>query len=63
MNWFNNSKKFINGVEDVVDDMDPEIGRQAEIVGVIITGYVITSLSYFAVKGGKLVVKAIKNRH
>jgi len=63
MGW----KKEVNEVFDMTDemmkDMDAPSARHLAVTGLAISGYVFASLSYFAYKGTKLAVKAIKNRH
>lgn len=63
MKIINNLKNFSNRVNETADEMPTDAHAQVALVGGVVVVYVATTLTYFGYKGGKLVVKAIKNRH
>jgi len=63
MRIINNFKKFSNRVNETTEDMPVDAHAQVALLGAAVVVYLATSLSYFAYKGTKLAVKAIKNRH
>jgi len=63
MKIINNFKNFSNRVNETADEMPDDAHTQVALVGVGVVIYIATTLTYFGYKGGKLAVKAIKNRH
>jgi len=57
---FNKSMKDWDGV---VNELPEDTESQAMVIGAVVVGYIVTSLTYFSYKGTKLAIKAIKNRH
>lgn len=62
MNWWKAAEKTYTDTAEAVEDMPAPSFRRLAIVGLAVNGYLLGSLSYFAYKGGKAVIKAIENR-
>jgi hypothetical protein len=63
MGWNKETREFFERVDEMTQDMDAPAAKHLTVIGCATAGYIVASLSYFVVKGGKLVVKAIQNRH
>ena len=63
MKIIKNLTNFSNRVNETAEEMPNDEHAQVALVGAAVVVYIAGSLTYFGVKGGKLVVKAIKNRH
>ena len=57
MNWKKMAKEFNQVVDTTMDDVSEETNHAAQVVGVSVVLYVVGSLSYFAMKAGKYLLK------
>ena len=57
MNWKKTGKEYWKAVDNTMENVSPETNTAITITGVAIVGYMIASLSYFAVKGAKHFLK------
>ena len=62
MKFIKTMNEFRNRVDETTEEMGPDAEKQVILVGAGVVVYIAASLSYFAVKGGKLALKALQNR-